>query len=102
MKEAKKNIPNNLKKFRTLMGYSQEDVHKKLGLKTRSVITKWESGTRMPGGENLLKLSVLYKTLANELYYTLTKEIQAALYPHERTFIRVKKKKQRRRTDRAP
>lgn len=84
------------------MGYSQEDVRKKLGLKTRSVIVKWETGSRMPSGENLIKLSTLYKTLVNELYYTLSKDFQAELYPGERAFIRVKKRKERRRTDLAP
>lgn len=98
----KKHIPNSLKKHRKLMRYSQEDVRRKLLLRNTSMISKWENGERMPSGENLLKLSVLYKTVVNELYYTLTKDYQAALYPQERVFIKHRKRKTRRRPERAP
>jgi len=38
----------------------------------------------MPSTENLLKLSILYKTLVNELYYHLGKEYQQELFPQEK------------------
>ena len=84
------------------MGYSQEDIRQKLRLKSTSMISRWESGHKMPSGENLLKLSVLYKTLVNELYYGLTKEYQAELYPDERIFIKQRNRKTKWRPERAP
>ena len=84
------------------MGYSQEDIRRKLGLKDTTMISKWESGRKMPSGENLLKLSVLYKTLVNEFYYGLTKEYQAQLYPRERIFVKQRNSKTKRRRERAP
>ena len=75
------------------MGFSQEAVKKHLKLKSTAMISRWERGVTMPSGENLLKLSILYKTLVNELYYTLSKEYQSDLFPAERNIIKLRKKK---------
>jgi len=48
------------------------------------MISRWERGVTMPSTENLLKLSILYKTLVNELYYHLGKEYQQELFPQEK------------------
>jgi transcriptional regulator with XRE-family HTH domain len=98
----KKHIPNRLKTCRRLMGYSQEDIRRKLRLQSTSMISRWESGQKMPSGENLLKLSVLYKTLVNELYLGLTKEYHAEIYPAEQVFIRQRNRKARHRPERGP
>lgn len=62
------------------MGFQQKDVAEKLGLTDTAMISRWEQGVSMPSGENLLKLSILYKTLVNELYSELIKEYQQELY----------------------
>lgn len=66
------------------MGFSQEEIKKRLNLKSTSMISRWERGITMPSGDNLVKLSVLYKTLVNELYYDLSKEYQLELFPEEK------------------
>lgn len=66
------------------MGYSQLDVMRKLCLNSTAMISRWERGISMPSAENLLKLSILYKTLVNELYFHLGKEYQRELFPEER------------------
>lgn len=80
MKHAKKTIPNRLWRYRKLAGYSQKDVAAILGIYNTSMISRWESGQSMPSGENLIKLSKLYKTLVNELYYELGKEYEKDLF----------------------
>ena len=62
---------NSLKKHRLLMGYKQNEVAKLLGLKSASRISRWEKGLAMPSVENLIKLSALYSTLMNELYFEM-------------------------------
>lgn len=53
------------------MGYSQRQVAKRLGMKSPGRISQWENGWRVPSIRNLLKLSILYRTLVDNLYYDL-------------------------------
>ena len=98
----KKLIPNCLKKHRRLMGFSQEEIKKHLKLKSTSMISRWEHGQSMPNGRNLLKLSVLYKTLVNDLYYSLSKELQTELFSAEAEAKKKNKEKFKGRTARGP
>lgn len=68
-------IPNRLRKYRRIMGYSQVEVARMLGLKSKGRISEWESGRRLPGIRNLIKLSILYRTLIDHLYYDLREAI---------------------------
>lgn len=70
---------NLLWKYRKLMGYTQKEVGKKLGIDP-TLISRWERGAVMPSSINLLKLSVLYKTLPNELYRGLVKQYARELF----------------------
>src|SRR5688500_1884045 len=64
-------IPNSLKKYRRLAGYSQRQVAKLLGLYDSNCISRWERGLCYPALQYLFKLSFLYKTLPNHLYHEL-------------------------------
>lgn len=66
------------------MGYTQEDVAGLLGYKSASRISKWEKGISMPNVKNLLKLSYLYRTLADQLYYDLSRELRIELHEQEK------------------
>lgn len=65
------------------MGFSQAEVARRLNLKCSNMVSRWERGQAIPNGKYLLMLSVLYKTLPNELYYELVKEYQKSLFPSE-------------------
>ncbi len=65
------------------MGYTQAGVMRKLKLQSTSMISRWERGETMPNSDNLLKLSVLYKTLVNDLYSALGTVYQIELFPEE-------------------
>ncbi|MBX7109624.1 MAG: helix-turn-helix domain-containing protein [Chitinophagales bacterium] len=69
-------IPNSLKKYRRITGYTQKEVAKILEFKSTSRISRWEKGESMPSVKNLLKLSFLYATLPNDLYYDLWMEVR--------------------------
>ncbi len=58
------------------MGYTQKDVAQMLGLSSRGRLSEWESGVRFPGIRNLIKLSIIYHTLIDELYEDLRQSIR--------------------------
>lgn len=66
------------------MGLSQSEVAQKLRHNTTNMISRWERGLAVPSLENVLKLSVIYKTLVNELFYDNMLEYQKELFPDER------------------
>lgn len=85
MAHDRKKITNNLRKYRILMGFRQSDVAERLGIKNNTLISRWERGVTMPSAENLLKLSKLYKTLVDQLYYDLGKEFEKELFPNDKS-----------------
>lgn len=68
--------PNRLRKYRLLAGYKQHEVAIKLGLRHTTPLTRWEQGQSIPSLKYALKLSVLYNTFVQELFYDLYKEIK--------------------------
>jgi len=79
MSDVKSHIPNNLKKYRRMMGFSQKDVAEMLGMKSASCISRWENGSSIPSWVHILKMSFLYSTLPNQLYGDLWHEVQNEL-----------------------
>ncbi len=70
-----RHIPNRLRKYRKANRYTQRDVANLLGLTGTCQLSRWEQGLSIPSFENLLKLSIIYKTLTEELYYDLRQEL---------------------------
>lgn len=79
MPEVYKRVGRTLRRHRRLAKLTQSTVAKKLGYTDAAVISKWERGVCLPNSENLIRLSVLYKTLANQLLYPLAQEFQKKL-----------------------
>lgn len=71
MRRAGDYTPNNLRQYRRRMGYEQKEVAFLLGLKGAGRISEWENGISKPGIDNLFQLSLIYRTLPDELYYDL-------------------------------
>lgn len=79
MEIAGRHIPNSLRRQRKLMGYSQADIAKQLGMKRTNRISEWERGDSLPSLINLLKLSIIYRTLPTELYFDLFQELKIGM-----------------------
>ncbi|MDP1728473.1 MAG: helix-turn-helix transcriptional regulator [Bacteroidota bacterium] len=79
MGHAGRHIPNRLRKYRRIMGYTQSEVAFILDVHDRNRIARWEQGICMPSAKNLLQLSILYSTLAKELYSDYLKDIKGDL-----------------------
>lgn len=82
-----RHFPNKLRRYRKIMGYKQIDVAHLLGVISTNRISRWERGLAMPSALNLLKLSILYRTLVNELYFDLGQEVRDELSAKEKELL---------------
>lgn len=73
-----------MRKHRRLAGLSQKEATRRLQLQSNSMLSRWERGFAMPSAENLLRLSALYKTLANKLYFDLFVEYRHELFDKQK------------------
>ena len=89
-KREKRHIPNRLRKYRILKGYSQSEVADQLSLKSIVPIDNWEKGLSLPNLENLLKLSILYEVREEELYTPVAEVLRSEMQKR----VAPKKKKQ--------
>jgi transcriptional regulator with XRE-family HTH domain len=64
-------IPNSLRKYRKASGLRQKDVARLLGLKSPSLISRWEKGVSLPKLSNLFKLALIYGTMVDALFMDL-------------------------------
>ena len=78
-KSRRTRIPNSLKKHRKLVGYKQIEVALLLGLHDTACISRWEKGLSFPNTINLIKLSIIYRTFPNELYFDLMLQLRHEL-----------------------
>jgi transcriptional regulator with XRE-family HTH domain len=72
-------FPNRLKNCRNIHGYTQKQIGNLLGFKNTDRISQWEKGLAMPSALNLLKLSIIYRTLVNDFYFDLLQEYKTEL-----------------------
>lgn len=64
-------FPNQLKRFRTDKGLSQEDVAKQLYI-SRQAVSRWESGDATPDLPNLIKLAEIFDYSLDTLVLGIT------------------------------
>ena len=83
MEERSKNIPNCLKKYRKARGLKQQDVARILGIKSASMISRWEKGVCMPSAINLFKLAALYRVMVDPLFVDQLRKIKMDIYKKE-------------------
>ena len=80
-------IPNSLRKHRRARGLSQKDVAAMLGLKSASIISRWENGACLPTTRNVFKLAVLYRAMVDALYFDLLRSLRQQLRESERAVL---------------
>jgi transcriptional regulator with XRE-family HTH domain len=79
-----KNIPNCLRKYRKERGLKQKEVAEILGLKSISMISRWEKGICLPETLNLFKLAIIYRTMVDALFIDLMKSLKDELHKREK------------------
>ncbi len=53
-------VGDRIKRLRETKGLEQSDLADMLGYKSQSTISKWESGTNLPTGKNMIKLAQIF------------------------------------------
>ena len=81
---------NCLRKYRKTRGLKQKDVAEILGLKSTGMISRWEKGVCLPDTLNLLKLSVLYRTLVDALLIELVRILREELLSKEEEVLKTR------------
>lgn len=77
-KHTEEKYPNFLGAGRRLKGFRYKQVARFLSVQ-RQTIASWENGVIMPGGKNLIALSLLYNKSIFDLYPDLVKTLQVQL-----------------------
>lgn len=90
MKSKNKCFSNKLRCLRRMRGLSQKDVAKVLGLKSTSMISRWEKGICLPETLNALKLAVLYRSAVDVIYTDLRESLIDELLIRETLLIKRK------------
>ena len=91
MKHTKnKGIPNSLRKYRKARGLTQKEVAEILGLKSSSMISRWERGHYLPQPVTIFKLAVLYHTMADALFTDLRRVLQQDIHKAEKKLLKLK------------
>jgi len=95
MSGGRKHFHNgNTRIFRKRMGYTLKDVAWIFELKNTSQLSRWEKGTSIPSGENMLRMSILYRTLMNGFFADeVVKELKEHLFKREELLKELKKNK---------
>ncbi|GAG60202.1 unnamed protein product [marine sediment metagenome] len=78
-----KSIPNCLRKYRKARGLNQRKVAEIMGLKSSSIISRWEKGICLPSSFNIFKLAVVYRTMIDALFIDQLRELKDSLYKKE-------------------
>lgn len=79
---------NCLKRYRRAMGLTQKEAAKILGLKSTSMISRWEKGVCLPSALNIFRLAVLYRTMADALFIDLLRALKDQLRKKEEEVLR--------------
>lgn len=66
-KELHPEIGIRIRSFRERRGLEQLELAEKLGYKSQSTISKWESGTNLPTGKKLIALAKVLGVSTNEI-----------------------------------
>ena len=81
-------LHNSLRKYRKARGLTQREVSLILGVRSEGIVSKWEIGRFLPGTLNVLKLAILYRTMADALFVDLRKELQKEILRTEEKVLK--------------
>jgi len=63
-----------------------------LGLKSASMISRWEKGLCLPNIRNLFRLAILYRTMSDALYMDLIRQMRNDIQKREQIILEKMKK----------
>ena len=81
-------VHNSLRKYRKARGLTQKEVSLILGVKSEGSVSRWEIGRSMPKTLSVLKMAVLYRTMADALFIDLREALQKDILKAEETVLK--------------
>lgn len=81
--KTQKLILNNLRRLRKVRGLTQQKVAQILGLRSTSMISRWEAGLCLPDTMNLFRLAIIYRTSPDALFLDFFRGLKNALIKKE-------------------
>ena len=95
MKKKKWKFPrNSLRKHRKARGLKQKEVAKILGLKSASMVSRWENGLCLPNPINMFKLGLVYRTMVDALFIDLRRLLKEEIAQAEQHILQNKAQKE--------
>ncbi|MCL5423355.1 MAG: helix-turn-helix domain-containing protein [Nitrospirae bacterium] len=91
---------NCFRTYRKARGLKQKEVADILGLKSTSMISRWENGVCLPDTLNLLKLAVLYRRLVDALVIDIIRQLREELLQREEKVLKRIQEKTKRGEER--
>ena len=88
MKNIDYGVHNSLRKYRKARGLTQKEVSLILGVKSEGLVSRWEIGYYLPKTVNVLKMAILYRTMADALFVDLRREMQKDVLKAEETVLK--------------
>lgn len=85
--KKRKPLLNSLRKHRKARGLKQKEVANILGLKSASMVSRWENGHCMPKLQNIFKLAILYRTMADGLFIDLRRLLKEEILKAEEELL---------------
>ena len=58
-----------------------------LGLKSSSMISRWEKGTVLPNPLNIFKSAAIYRTMVDTLFIDLLKAVKVDIFTKEKKIL---------------
>lgn len=81
---------NRLRKHRKERGLNQREVARILGMKSASMISRWEKGTCLPDPVTMFKLAILYRTMVDALFFEIRRSLLDEMREREDKVLRRK------------
>jgi transcriptional regulator with XRE-family HTH domain len=88
MTKQRRNFNNCLRKYRKARGLNQQDVAEILGIKSTSMISRWEMGVCLPDLLNAFKLSIVYRTMTDALFIDQLRELREHILEREELVLK--------------
>ena len=85
--EIYKRLPNLLRKYLRIRGLNQKQAAGILGLKSASRISRWEKGCCIPSYVNVVRLSIVYRTMADALFRDLSRMLREEIHRREKEVL---------------
>jgi transcriptional regulator with XRE-family HTH domain len=76
-------IPHCLRKHRLANGLSQKDVARKIGLRSRDLVSRWERGDTIPSLISAFKLAIIYHVMIDALFIVLVRNLREEINRNE-------------------